>query len=127
MRTYHVFRWVAYHAELINRRIELEAQLRSDAVAYDAWVEGLRIETTSTRDLAELQTRDDLLGELFRSVSRARTDPGFCAHLAATLTPLREKLPADVLLMFNTPLGDDDAFNAVIDDAERLLIAKVGE
>jgi len=113
------------HADLIARRVELEAQVRADSGAH-AWIESLRVETSSDRDMAALRSGDDLVGELFRSVERARTDERRRTELAAALSAVREKIPADVRRAFGTPLeGEEESFIEILDDAERILAAKV--
>ena len=116
---------VPCHADIIARHEEIEAQLRADT-NLQAWIESVRIETTPLRDPAALRETEGLIGDLFRSVEKARTDPGRRAELAAGFQALREKIPLDVRRMFRTPLTDEaEDFADVVAEAERILAAKV--
>jgi exonuclease SbcD len=117
---------VEFHAELYDRRAEIEAQLRLDAGAHPLWVESVMIRTSTLTELKELRLRGDLVGGLFRTIELARTDEALRGYLSAELNPLRSKL-GDIVEIFDTSVAPGSAFDTLIDEAEALLAARVSE
>lgn len=78
-------------------------ELRAEATAAtlrqgepEAWIEKVRVETTSPVSMDELIERADLLAEILESIPDALEDEEFIASLTTTLQAFWAALPADV-------------------------------
>ena len=100
--------------------------LASELGSGGMWLEKVRLDTTPSRDRAELLERDDALGGLLRTISRLETGEDSLEDLAREIAPLRQKLPPDILV------GDDaydpvspDYLAEVMEDVKELLIDRL--
>ncbi|MCZ6792624.1 MAG: DNA repair exonuclease [Planctomycetota bacterium] len=119
----------AAHGELSAepRRFTEEVRVRATDVSGGlTWVEKVEWRTAVARDLGELSRADEALGGLLSSIDEAAASDDGLRELAASLEPLRRKLPVEVLE------GDDSldlespaALREVLDDVRQLLVSRL--
>lgn len=85
--------------------------LRAEATAAtfrrgepEAWIEKVRLETSSTISMEELIERADVIGEILESIPDALEDDAFTESLTATLQAFKAALPNEVLKDPDDPL-----------------------
>ncbi len=118
---------------LITGRCEAHTALRSDAerLRYDVvaaaadvaagrvWIEDVRLETSSPRELAH--AGDDAIGELIQELAELTAGDGAMDELTAALAPLAKALPPGVLAGLDP--ADPGTVKALMSDVSQSLPA----
>jgi len=117
----------AAHDALLRDAERWENAIR--AIAYDVddlWVEKIRLRTRAPIDRAELATRDDAIGQLFRSLRDLRGDEEAVAALGTHFAELEKKLPREAREGDDGVRLNDPAYlREALEDVERLLLPRV--
>jgi exonuclease SbcD len=117
------------HAALSSNPEGYSQQIRAaamDIVGEGVWVEKILLRTRTPIDLAELEERDDAIGQLARSLRDLRTNDDEIQELCARLSDLRQKLPQEVREGDDGIRLDEPAHvRALLDDVEQMLIPRL--
>ncbi len=117
------------HAELVQDPERWRHELRSLATdCGEAWIEKVKIRTTSRTDREALRARDDAIGSLVRVLDDLDADPDAAASFSKELDDLRKKLPPRALEGSTVPpSGDAQALHEALLEAKELLLARLIE
>lgn len=92
----------------------------------ELWLEKVKIETTSARDLTHALTRDDALGGLLRAIAALDADRDQRQGLTEQFADLRRKLPSEVLLGEDRlDPTDPECLAEPLEQAKELLITRL--
>jgi DNA repair exonuclease SbcCD nuclease subunit len=95
----HVIGKTRAHAELARDAERARAQIQSnlnEIQGGDVWLEDVRFATEAALDRRELVARDDVLGELVRSLEGNEHDEALLAEVTRELTELYRHLPLEL-------------------------------
>ena len=116
------------HAQLHREHDRLVADLRSLAndFAGDLWVEKIQLATEPPTSAAELQLREDALGQVLQAIASTQADPSELVSLADTLTELKQKLPVELREGADGVRPDDpDYIREVLDEVREMLLVRL--
>ncbi len=117
------------HAELSRDVEHLVAEVRQIGQGLDElWIEKVRVHTQQPVDIDAAADRDDVIGEVARSIDGLAGDRDALAELALELAELRQKLPAELKRGPDAlRLDDPDALRHSLAEAKHLLLSRLLE
>jgi exonuclease SbcD len=118
----------AAHDELTRDPVHWESQFRSAAMDLDGdvWLEKIRLRTETHVDRATLLARGDAITEILQSIAELAGDDPALQELAATLSPLSDKLPADAKRGDDgIDLTDLSTLRELLAEAEHLILPRL--
>jgi hypothetical protein len=89
------------------------------------FIENVLFATHTTIDLAKIRAQNDAVGELARSLDRAKNDGAELTLLAAELADLKQKLPLELREGEGALAFDEAHLRDVLGDVEQLLIPRL--
>ena len=109
--------------ELRSRQTDLRAEAVAVTLRHgdaEAWIEKVRVATTSPMSADEMAQRADLLGEVLESIPDALNDESFAEQLKEALVAFKSALPHEVQAKCDDPL-----LRAVIDGDHATLLNSI--
>ena len=123
------------HAELQARQAYWEQEFRALANGLSSagsgaglWLEKVRFRTRARLTAQDAPARDDAIGGLSRTIDALELDDAGLASLADELTPLVNKLPAE-LANDSEPYrpADSEQLRATLDEVKALLLTRLSQ
>lgn len=100
----------------------------TDGLGETAWLEKVIVRTRAQIDLERIREDASAVGHLARRLGAIKHDPKELAELAAVLSELDKKLPADLREMEGgLRLGDPSTLRTMLDDVEQMLLPRLLE
>lgn len=100
----------------------------TDGFGETAWLEKVIVRTRAEVDLERIREEASAVGHLARRLDAIKDDPKELAELAAVLSELDKKLPADLREMEGgLRLGDPSTLRTMLDDVEQMLLPRLLE
>jgi DNA repair exonuclease SbcCD nuclease subunit len=107
-------------------RWENEIRALSHDVAGSVSIEKVQLRTSPPLDLSQDSWTEGPIGELLQLVEEARSDPGLLQSLGEELSPLTEKLPAELRHGPEAEgLDSPDSLREILDHVEQILIQRL--
>jgi exonuclease SbcD len=125
----HVFGATRAHSEIVRDMERARAQIQgsiNEIQGADVWLEDVRFQTESALDRRELAARQDVLGELLRSLDGVESDEALVEDVARELKELFRHLPLE-LRTSDLDLDPDDAsqVRALLASVKRQLLPRL--
>ena len=100
----------------------------TDGLGETAWLEKVIVRTRAQVDLERIREEASAVGHLARRLGAIKDDPKELAELAAVLSELDRKLPAELREGDGAlRLADPDTLRAMLDDVEQMLVPRLLE
>jgi hypothetical protein len=114
---------------LTRTRESWEAQLRADLAGASGrvWLEKIEMKVTASRDASRNEDPGEAIRAITDAIAELREDAEARSELASEFSPLRATLGGDLSHLAELGCVDltDDGVLALLDDAERLLVAQL--
>lgn len=117
------------HARLIanpEQCINDIREIATDISNGDIWIEKVNIKTAAQIDLEAMRSRDDVIGELLRSIHNINIDQEALSNMMDEFSDLKRKLPVE-LKQGEDPINLDDSnkLKEIIADVKQILFARL--